>query len=310
MRRRFHFMANARAGRGRQGLSADVANRLLNAGCELTYASADGEAACLLETADIARRGLVDAIVAAGGDGTIRLAAKAVAGTCMPLGVIPLGTGNVLAHEIGLPHSAADLAEVLQLGPAIPINTATANGELFILMAGIGFDGRVIASLNQTLKAQFGKLAYGPPLLSAIRRPADEITVDIDGTAYCAAWVIVTNASRYGGRYILSPGQSVTKPGLDVVLFGDPRNGKRSAGQFAERLTQVFALGSGRLDQLTNRPDSSVRRVKGARIAVTCPHPVPVQLDGDAFLTTPLTVLDAALPLNLIVPFTANPPDC
>ena len=163
MRRRYHLIANPKAGRGRQSLVADVATRLIAGGSVVTYSTGATEAACLSEARAVAENKAADVIVAAGGDGTVRLAAKAVAGTGIALGVIPLGTGNVLAHEAGLPRDAEGLARLLLTGVPRRINTATANGELFLLMAGAGFDGRIIASLDHGLKNRVGKLAFLPP---------------------------------------------------------------------------------------------------------------------------------------------------
>ena len=299
MRRRFHLIANPKAGRGRQGLVAEVTARLQAGGAEVHYGSVASEAASLDEARSIASGRTADVIVAAGGDGTIRLAAKAVAGTGVPLGVIPLGTGNVLAHEVGLPRDAVGLAHLLLTGTARPVNTAVANGELFLLMAGAGFDGRIIAALDHGLKGRIGKLAYVAPMLGALRHGADQLNVEIDGIAHRASWVVVANASRYGGKFVIAPGASILRPGLDVVLFhGALRR---------HRLRQLMAIGLG---HRTRHPrsagprsiDSDTEQVRGARVHITSPWPVPVQLDGDTFIHTPLAISDGGPEVRIILP--------
>lgn len=294
MRRRYHLIANPKAGRGRQSLVADVAARLTAAGSDVSYSSGATEAACLSEARAIAESKAADVIIAAGGDGTIRLAAKAVGGTGGALGVIPLGTGNVLAHEAGLPRDAEGLARLLLSGQPRRINTATANGELFLLMAGAGFDGRIIASLDHGLKNRIGKLAFFPPLLKAFAAGADQLHVEVDGRLHYATWVVVANARRYGGAYVLAPGTTMTETGLEVVLFhGHLRR---------HRLAQLLALGRGRLADHPATGDGRIERMKGTRVEITSALPVPVQLDGDTFIATPLTICDGGPDVRIILP--------
>ena len=82
----------------------------------------------------------------------------------MPLGIIPVGTGNVLAHEIGLARTADAIARMLLEGPVAKVACAQANGEPFLLMVGAGFDARVVAALDQRLKSR--------PRQGGLRRPA------------------------------------------------------------------------------------------------------------------------------------------
>ena len=294
MRRRYHLMANPKAGRGRQGLVADVAARLTAAGGAVTYSSGVTEAACLSEARTIAGSNTADVIVAAGGDGTIRLAAKAVGGTGVALGVIPLGTGNVLAHEAGVPRDADGLARLLLTGTPRRINTATANGELFLLMAGTGFDGRIIAALDHGLKNRIGKLAFFPPLVRAFAAGADQLHVEIDGQLHYATWVVVANARRYGGAFVMAPETTIFAPGLEVVLFhGTSRR---------QRMAQLMALGRGRLAAYPATGDGAIERVRGHRVEITSALPVPVQLDGDTFLETPLSIRDGGPDVRIILP--------
>src|SRR4051794_31648718 len=108
--------------------------------------------------------GAFDAVVAAGGDGTINEVVSGLAASDLPLAILPLGTANVLANEIGLPRDPARLAAIAATGPA----RATWTGEVrsdaglrrFVMMAGIGFDASVVAAIDPARKRRLGKLAY------------------------------------------------------------------------------------------------------------------------------------------------------
>lgn len=236
-----------------------------------------------------ARSGDYDAILAAGGDGTIRHAARALADTGTPLGVIPVGTANVLAYEVGLPRAPAELAHVLLRAPAMTIQAPTANGEPFLLMAGVGFDGRVIDALSHPTKGRIGKLAYAGPILSAITRAPDSLEVEIDGHSHRATWAVVANARHYGGSFVLAHATRLRDPGLNAVLFD-------AAGRGA-LLASLLALASGRLTTCRH-----VKILPCNRAEIRGRGGVPVQVDGDAFGTTPLVVASEGPRVSLIMP--------
>ena len=293
MRRRFHFVGNPLAGRGRPDLADAVVAGLEAQGAAVARSRAAGPAEALAEARAAVASGGCDALVAAGGDGTIRLAAMAVAGTDTALGVVPLGTGNVLAHEAGLPREAGALAALLLHGRARQITTGTVNGELFLLMVGAGFDGRVIAGLDQGTKQRRGKLAYARPALAALACGSDRLTLDLDGRQTEAAWVIVANASRYGGRFVLTRRTGIEREGLAAVVFRDHSLGRR--------LVDLAAILAGRLDRRLAHA-TGCELVPVRRVRVTAATPVPVQVDGDAFGTVPLDIVAGGAPVRLILP--------
>lgn len=293
MRRRFLLIGNQLAGRGRTGLADAVVEHLRKAGATVDRCAGATEADALAALTAAVRQEAFDAVIAAGGDGTVRLAAKAVVGMEMPLGFIPLGTGNVLAHEIDQPRDAAALALMLLEGEAHPVHTATANGELFLLMAGAGFDGRIIAGLDHHLKNRVGRLAYMAPTIAALRAPPDRLEVTADGTTMQATWAIAANACRYGGAFRLAPGTHVLRPGLLLVLF-------RGATTLA-RVRELMAVAAGNLEALARR-STQVEIQPASRIRIVCAAQVPCQLDGDAFGTTPLDIAANGPSVRLILP--------
>src|SRR5262249_33429038 len=140
MRHRFFVVENPGAGIAGSPLVEDVVRLLCRNGASVVRAASSLDIMSVRRTLrSAADSGQYDALVAAGGDGTIRQAAASLLGTDAALGIIPVGTGNVLAHEIGLARTASAIARMLQEGPAVRVACAEANGEPFLLMVGAGF---------------------------------------------------------------------------------------------------------------------------------------------------------------------------
>ncbi len=238
---------------------------------------------------EAAASGEFDAIVAAGGDSTVRGAAAGLIGTELPLGIIPVGTGNVMATELKLGRNAERIADILIDGSAIPVHGGTLDGEPFFLMAGAGFDAEVVGRLSQSLKKRIGKLAYTGPVLSTLAGPLPELRVEVDGAHFDAAWAIVTNAGHYGGEFVLSPSTALDRPGLRTVLL-QPRTR-------LDLLKLLLKLAMGRLED-----DPLVTSIAGQTTIIDADTPVPVQIDGEYHGSTPVTIQPSDEPFQLIVP--------
>jgi diacylglycerol kinase family enzyme len=293
MRKRFFLIANPVAGIAGSPLVEDVVRELARRGASVTHFRGVDTAAARGAARKAAESGEYDAVVAAGGDGTIRHIAAAMLGTEADLGIIPVGTGNVLAHEIGLSPTPGAIARMLCEGPAVKVACALANGEPFLLMVGIGFDARVVAALDQRLKSRVGKAAYAGPLLGAIIRPIDTLAVTVDGHRHGATWAVIANARHYGGRFVLAPRTGIQERGLQAILF---KTRSRAA-----LLGQLMSLAAGRLEPRAAR-GNGVEMLPCARVTVVAHHPVPIQIDGDVFGTTPVEVDAGSSEVRLIVP--------
>jgi diacylglycerol kinase (ATP) len=160
-------------------------------------------------------------IIAVGGDGTVNTVLNAIANPGTVLGYIPLGTANVLAQELKI-TSTADAVARISSGNARPFTAGRISGSAadrhFLLMAGIGFDGAVVADVRPSEKRTLGKGAY---LLAAWRqlRRWDQSPLLIKtaaGTRACHT-AIVCNAAHYGGRFLLAPGASIFSPTFTVL---------------------------------------------------------------------------------------------
>jgi diacylglycerol kinase (ATP) len=289
VRRRFFVIHNPTAGLRRRRRLEKIIGILRARGChvdvQLTQSEPDDRA--LVETA--VRAGRFDAVVAAGGDGTVRSAAAALAGSGVPLGLIPIGTGNVLAHEIGLRLEAEAIADCLLQGRVALVPTARANGELFLLMAGVGFDGRVIGRLDIALRRRIGKLAYVWPVIRALLAGPDRLRVCIDGEDHAAGWVVASAVRHYAGAFVIAPTARLDEPRLEVVLFG-------CKGRWS-MLAQLIAIGLGRIADC-----SDVQHLPATAIEITSESAVPVQIDGDPCGTTPISIRAGGPALHLIIP--------
>ena len=214
-------------------------------------------------------------------------------GSTVPLGIIPLGTANVLARELRLSFVPRVIGETLAFGRTRPLWPGLATGpdgaRVFVQMLGAGFDARVVHNLPPRLKRYLGRGAYAIQTLREMRdydfRP---IRLRIDGTETEAAAAIVSKGRLYAGPYLLAPEARPNEPGFSVVLF--ERGGACSAMRY----------GSGLLTGMLPRM-AGVRHIRARRIEFLGNEPVPVQTDGDRNGFTPLTVLDAPAPIQIVV---------
>lgn len=293
MRRRFFLVVNTGAGLSRPWLVDEVTAALERTGASVARESL-GEFSQIRRMVGAAARSLrYDVVVAAGGDGTIRAAAAGISGTDVPLAIIPCGTANVLAQEIGLKATPELVCQMLRNGPQRPIACARANDEPFLLMVGAGFDARVVGGLNHALKGRIGKAAYTGPVLGALLRPLDTLSITIDNRSYEASWVVIANARHYAGRFVLAPRTGIHQRGLEAVLF--------TARSRAVLLGQLLSLLRGRLDARAGR-HGDVAMYPCSHVKISAPGPVPVQIDGDPFGATPLEARAGTDAIRLIVP--------
>ncbi len=233
-------------------------------------------------------------VVAAGGDGTIAEVAAGLAGSDSALGVLPLGTANVLALELGIPRAPAQAAAVLAMGRTALLHPGVARDAdgrdlLFVQMLGAGFDAAVVHNLSSPLKRVVGKGAYVWQTLREMPRYGfAPIRVVIDGRAEDVASVIVTKGRLYAGRFLLAPGADPLLPGFHVALF-------RDAGALAAmRYGAALPLGLlARLKGVEIRRAASVQ-LDGAGI--------PAQADGDAAGCLPVRLGPAPRPMRIVVP--------
>lgn len=254
------------------------------------------------EAAARAAVGVFDAVLAAGGDGTINevvnglLAANPADGPSLALGLVPLGTQNVFAHELGLPRGNLDaVAALLRVGKTRAIDIGQAGTRRFALMAGFGFDAAVVAEVAKPVKELIGPAAYAFATLGALakyRSTSLRLTLDGEEVLTEAFVVVVANAASYAYRQIkMAPFASLDDGWLDVCVFERPLLDKFG---FA---TQILALLARR-----HLRDPRVRYYRARRIRIESDPPIMGQLDGDTFAPTPLDIEILPRALTVFVP--------
>ncbi len=233
---------------------------------ETTLTQARGDAR---KAAAAARFGDFDRVVAAGGDGTLNEVINGLAPSEIPLAFIPLGTTNVFALEVNIPLDLERACALVLDGAPRPISLGQADGQRFLLMAGIGFDAEVVRGVRLSLKRRVGKLAYlvsGLGALCRYRPQPLEVTPE-DGVSRLAYGVVICNSRLYGGSFVLSPGASLYNETLSLCLL-------LSKNRLGFLLSMIkIALGRPLL------ADEAIQ-LQTRRVVVTGSN-VPVQLDGD-----------------------------
>lgn len=239
--------------------------------------------------------GSADCLVVAGGDGTINeaingLTERGARKAVLPLAIVPLGTANVLAAEIGLDPDPRAVAQTIAEGRIKTVALGCAGGRVFSVMAGAGFDAHVVDGVDLALKRRIGKGAYlwqAARLLAGFAGPRYRVTVE--GVGHEAASVIVAKGRYYAGRFICAPAARLDEPSFQVCLL--ERFGAWNILRYAA------ALGMGRL---TSLPDYRV--LPARRVTIEGPEGDPVQGDGDVIARLPVEIEVLPEALDLVVP--------
>ena len=260
---------NPTAGRRRQAARLGALTALLADGgwrIETVATAAPGDATRLAREA---AAGSAGAVFVFGGDGTVREAAAGLLATGVPLGIIPGGTANVLAHALGLPTDPLAAARALAGAKPHPFDVGRCGSTPFLMMASAGFDSQLLARLDPRLKARFGKAGIAlQGLIELARYRSPQLALTVDGEPAAATFMAVQNVPLYGGRFALAPGAKWDDGRLDLVRFtGD---GRAALAGFARDLARGRHLA---------RPD--VFRQAVDEVILLGPPGTSVQVDGD-----------------------------
>lgn len=220
-----------------------------------------------------------DIVIAAGGDGTVRCVAEVLSGSDTPMGLLPLGTGNLLARNLGMDVTDYDGAMAGALiGTERKIDVVRARRsdpdkeQLFLVMAGMGYDATIMADTNEDLKDKVGWLAYVDAGIRNLPGKPVKATVVIDGKPVVhrgVRSVMVGNCGKVQGGLEIFPDAKIDDGLLDIAVLA-PHHGK--LGWFS---VLAGIIGKGR-----NR-DTAVEYFQGKTVEITLEHNDDYQLDGD-----------------------------
>jgi YegS/Rv2252/BmrU family lipid kinase len=174
------------------------------------------------EQARAAARDGTDLVLACGGDGTVTAAAAGLTGSGVPLGVIPLGTGNLLARNLGLPIDLGEALTIALTGSDRALDVGVANDRLFLTMAGLGLDAKMLEGASESVKKRLGWAAYVVSALRHLRDRPMRVTLRTDGSRplrRLASGVIVGNVGALQGGMPLLPDAAPDDGTLDVVVL-------------------------------------------------------------------------------------------
>lgn len=244
----------------------------------------------------------VDVVIAAGGDGTVRCVAEIMAGTGTAMGLMPLGTGNLLARNLGI-----DVTDPLNAGKSVltgseteidVVNAVIDHGkheQLFLVAAGLGYDASIMGNTNDDLKDRVGWLAYVESGIRNLSGKATTAKVTVDGRLTVhrgVRSVMVGNCGKLMGGVEIFPGALITDGILDLLVIA-PR------GRFGWLNVVTGVFGKGR-----NRNESAQSH-SGKTAEIELDHPQEFQLDGDHVGTAThlqVTVDPLALTIRMTTP--------
>ena len=218
-----------------------------------------------------------DLVMVCGGDGTVREVCAELAGTGVPVGIVPAGTGNLLARNLGIPLYIRAAIDVALNGQDRAIDLVEVGGDgiedtHFMVMAGMGFDAAIMEGVNEDLQKRVGWVAYVFSGLKSLMFPAVRVEVSVDGgefTRHRARTVVVGNVGFLQAGLPLLPDAAIDDGLLDVVIL-HPRN-------FFSWIPLAW-----RVLLKLKHTDELVNRMTGASVVVRSGSDTPRQLDGDS----------------------------
>jgi YegS/Rv2252/BmrU family lipid kinase len=219
-----------------------------------------------------------DLVLVCGGDGTVREVCAELAGTGIPVGVVPAGTGNLLGRNLDLPLYFRSAIDVALNGQDRAIDMVRIQGDNleethFLVMAGMGFDAAIMEGVNEDIKKKVGWLAYVLSALKGLMFPTMRLEVSVDDgpfTRHRARTVVVGNVGSLQGGMVLLPDALIDDGVLDVVLL------------YPARFLSWFPLFFRVIAKREQRAGESVTRFTGQKVVIRSATEVPRQIDGDS----------------------------
>lgn len=234
-------------------------------------------------------------ILAAGGDGTINEAINGIACSDVQFGILPAGTANVLANEIGFSnrpdHAARQLLHAVPVRIALGLLEQPERRHYFALMAGVGLDARIVYELDLDLKSKLGKLAYWHGGLRQFGRPVPRFHLSVGGSDYCASFALVTRVRNYGGDFEIAQQIRLTDNDFEVVVF-----------QNNQWQDYVRFFGAVLTKRLYNTDGVAIVRATHVELDSAQDERIYVQVDGESQGALPASISVVPNALTLMMP--------
>jgi YegS/Rv2252/BmrU family lipid kinase len=231
-----------------------------------------------------------DSIVAAGGDGTINEVVNGLAGSGATLGLLPLGTMNVFATELGIPsNNLRKCWDIIRAGNVRSIDLGRANDRYFVQLAGIGLDAQVVQETTWELKKRIGPLSYLVNAAQIAARKPPQLVAEWDGRSETGSFVLIGNGRYYGGPFAIFKNARIDDGRLDVLIF------KNLGYLDIVRYIQGILFG-------THTKLNDVEYFQTPSVTVRCAEDVPVEVDGEVIGTVPVTFRVSSKKLRVFAP--------
>ena len=213
----------------------------------------------------------VQLIVVAGGDGTLLACLHALVGSDVPVALLPLGTGNLLARNLGVPTQLEDALEVAVDGVDRRIDCGRVGEQLFSVMAGIGFDAAMMADATEGLKRFAGWPAYAASGLRHLRDPMMQVQIRIDGAP----------PVRRRARTVLIGNVGRLQAGLELLLDAEADDGLLDVVVVAPRTIRDWIRLGWRVIRRDRTRHPHLERFRGRSVLVEADRIAPRQMDGE-----------------------------
>jgi YegS/Rv2252/BmrU family lipid kinase len=273
---------------------SDKASRLgeriaaLSGGASMRLTSEAGDARRI--AAEAVREGF-EVIIAAGGDGTLNEVVNGIGGSTVRLGILPVGTMNVFATELGIPQGNLERAwSVIEQGKVVEVDLPKANDTHFIQLAGVGLDAEVVRKTTADSKKALGPLSYLLTLVQVAAHKPSRVMLEAEGGRISeGSFALIGNGRLYGGPFPVFQRASLFDGLLDVLVF------QNQSHWDVVRYFQAIAFG-------THPQLPDVEYFQTSTLRVTSSGDVPVELDGEVAGMLPCLFSVSSQKLRVLAP--------
>ena len=273
---------------------SDKASRLreriaaLSGGASMRLTSEAGDARDI--AAEAVREGF-EVVIAAGGDGTLNEVVNGIGGSPVRLGILPVGTMNVFATELGIPQGNLERAwSIIEQGNVVEVDLPKANDTHFIQLAGVGLDAEVVRKTTADSKKALGPLSYLLTLVQVAAHKPSRVMLEAEGGRISeGSFALIGNGRLYGGPFPVFQRASLFDGLLDVLVF------QNQSHWDVVRYFQAIAFG-------THPQLPDVEYFQTSTLRVTSSGDVPVELDGEVAGMLPCLFSVSSQKLRVLAP--------